>query len=125
VPRLPKLLSRRPPLVASPALAGQTDLAFGFDVRSELTGWTVTAYGADGRRLGRPLKGLSDPVQATLAATAERIEDPDDRRRLAAAWVAVCRESVTNADVLTGFTDAATRIAGERAAGRPDAAATD
>jgi hypothetical protein len=113
VARLPRLLSRRPPLVAPPELVAGGGLTFGLDVRSEPAGWTVTAYGADGRRLGRPVKGLSEPVQATLAACVERVADPGGRRRLAAAWVAACRGSVTNADLLTGFTDAAARIAGE------------
>ncbi len=92
-------------------MAGRPGLAFGIAVGSERAGWTVTAYGADGRRLGRPLKGLSDPAATTLTATVEAIADGADRSRLATAWVDACRTSVTNAEVLTGFTDAAARIA--------------
>jgi hypothetical protein len=109
---LPRFLSRRPPLVAPPELIDQPGLSFGLTVGSEPAGWTVTAYGADGRRLGRPLKGLSDPATTTLTATVERIQDSAARDRLAAAWVQVCRDSVTNADVLIGFSDAAAQIAG-------------
>jgi hypothetical protein len=108
---LPRFLSRRPPLVAPPELLNQPGLAFGIRVGSEPAGWTVTAYGTDGRRLGRPLKGLSDPATTTLSATVDRIRDSADRQRLAAAWVQACRAGVTNADVLIGFSDAAAEIA--------------
>ena len=103
---LPRFLSRRPPLVAPPELIGQP---FGIAVGSEPSGWTVTAYGADGRRLGRPLKGLSDPTVATLNATVEQVPDGAAREQLAQTWVRACRAGVTNADVLTTFTDAAQR----------------
>ena len=109
--RLPKLLFRRPPLVAAPELIDQPGLAFGIAVGSEPAGWTVTAYGSDGRRLGRPLKGMSDPATTTLTATVDRIRDSADRERLATAWVQACRAGVTNADVLIGFSDAAAQIA--------------
>lgn len=111
--RLRNPLSRRPPIIAPPELVASPDLQFGLDVRAERTGWTVAAYGPGGRRIGRPLKGLSEAVQETLTAAVDRIQDPSDRRRLAAAWVGACREAVTNAEVLIGFTDAAARIAGE------------
>jgi hypothetical protein len=105
---LPRFLSRRPPLIAPPELIGQP---FGIAVGSEPAGWTVTAYGADGRRLGRSLKGLSDPAATTLSATVDKVPEGAARERLAAAWVDACRAGVTNADVLIEFTDAAARIA--------------
>ena len=105
---LPRFLSRRPPLVAPPELIGQP---FGIAVGSEPAGWTVTAYGTDGRRLGRPLKGLSDPAVATLNATVDQIHDRPAREQLAKSWVQACRASVTNADVLIEFSDAAAEIA--------------
>jgi hypothetical protein len=108
---LPRFLFRRPPIVAPPELIDQPGLAFGIRVGSEAAGWTVTAYGSDGRRLGRPLKGLSDPATTTLTATVDRIRDSADRTRLATAWVDACRAGVTNADVLIGFSDAAAEIA--------------
>ena len=109
---LPRFLSRRPPIVAPPELIDQPGLAFGIRVGSEPAGWTVTAYGSDGRRLGRPLKGMSDSATTALTATVERIEDTTGRERLATAWVQACRAGVTNADVLIGFSDAAAEIAG-------------
>ena len=114
---LPRFLSRRPPLVAPPELIDQPGLTFGISVGSEPAGWTVTAFGADGRRLGRPLKGLSDPATTTLTATVDRIRDGADRERLAAAWVQACRAGVTNADVLIGFSDSAAQIAAATSAG--------
>jgi hypothetical protein len=110
------MLLRRPPLVAPRELIGQPGLTFGVTMESEPAGWTVTAYGPDGRRLGRPLKSLSDSVQATLTATVDQLQDSAERERLAAAWVEACRTSVTNAEVLTEFSDAATRIAADSAA---------
>jgi hypothetical protein len=103
--RLWEILTRRPPRVAPEDLTGP---AFGFVVRSDQAGWTVMAHGADGRRLGRDIKGLSDPVQATLTRLAAQAEDPSDHERLAHAWTDACRHSATNADVLTAFADAAT-----------------
>jgi hypothetical protein len=117
--RLRNPLSRRPPIIAPPELVTSPDLQFGLDVRAERAGWTVAAYGPDGRRIGRPLKGLSQGVQETLTAAVDRIQDPADRRRLAAAWVGACREAVTNAEVLTGFTDAAARLAAKGGSGTP------
>jgi hypothetical protein len=108
---LPRFLSRRPPIVAPAELIDQPGLAFGISVGSEPAGWTVTAYGSDGRRLGRPLKGLSDSATTTLTATVERIRDRAGRERLATAWVHACRTGVTNADVLLGFSDSAAQIA--------------
>ncbi len=108
-----RFLSRRPPLVAPPEVIGQPGHAFGVTVSSEPAGWTVTAYGSDGRRLGRPLKGLSEAAQARLAATVDEVSPGPGRERLAAAWVQACRGGVTNADVLLGFSDAATQIAGD------------
>jgi hypothetical protein len=108
---MPRFLSRRPPIVAPPELIDQPGLAFGITVGSEPAGWTVTAFGADGRRLGRPLKSLSDSAANTLTAAVDGIEDAGGRIRLADAWVQACRTGVTNADVLTGFADAAARIA--------------
>jgi hypothetical protein len=115
VSRLSQILFRRPPLVAPRELIGQPGLTFGVTMQSEPAGWTVTAYGPDGRRLGRPLKSLSDSVQTTLAATIDRVQGSAERERLAAAWVEACRSSVTNAEVLTGFSDAATEIASDSA----------
>jgi hypothetical protein len=105
---LPSFLSRRPPVVAPPELIGQP---FGIVVGSEPAGWTVTAFGSDGRRLGRPLKGLSDGAVATLNATVDQVHDGAAREQLAGSWVQACRAGVTNADVLIDFTDAATGFA--------------
>jgi hypothetical protein len=111
VRRPSRLLFRRPPVIAPPELIDQPGLAFGIAVGSEPAGWTVTAYGSDGRRLGRPLKGLSDPATTTLTASVERIRERAGRERLATAWVQACRAGATNADVLIGFSDAAAEIA--------------
>jgi hypothetical protein len=108
-----RFLSRRPPLVAPPEVIGQPGHAFGVTVSSEPAGWTLTAYGSDGRRLGRPLKGLSEPVLARLTATVDEVSPGPGRERLATAWMQACRGGVTNADVLLGFSDAATQIAGD------------
>ena len=91
---------RRPQQVAGPGAA------FGFAVRSEPEGWTVIGHGEDGRRLGRELKGLSDPAQATLITLPDRATNSQQLRRLASAWVAACHDGVTNADVLISFADA-------------------
>jgi hypothetical protein len=108
---MPRFLSRRPPIVAPPELIDQPGLAFGITVGSEPAGWTVTAFGADGRRLGRPLKSLSDSAASTLTTSVDAVSDTSARVRLADAWVQACRTGVTNADVLTDFADAAARIA--------------
>jgi hypothetical protein len=105
VSRLWEILTRQPPRVAP---ADSHGAAFGFVVRSDQAGWTVMAHGADGRRLGRDIKGLSDPVQATLTRLAAQAESAADSERLARAWTEACRHSTTNADVLTAFADAAT-----------------
>jgi hypothetical protein len=105
--RLPKILSRRAPLVAPAGLIGQPGLTFGFTTESERQGWTVTAYGADGRRLGRPLKGLSESAKTTLTDPPARSADASDLQRLADAWSDACKHGLTNADVLTAFADAA------------------
>lgn len=102
--RLVEILLRRPPLVAPPELIGRP---FGFVAESDAEGWTVMAHGADGRRLGRPLKGLSDPALTSLQARSERASTDAHLRALANAWVRSCRASVTNAQVLTAFGDAA------------------
>jgi hypothetical protein len=102
--RLWEILTRKPPRVAPEDLSGA---AFGFVVRSDQAGWTVMAHGADGRRLGRDIKGLSDPVQATLVRLAAQADSASDRERLAHAWTEACRHSSTTADVLTAFADAA------------------
>ncbi len=107
---LPRFLSRRPPLIAPPELVGQP---FGIAVGSEPAGWTVTAYGSDGRRIGRPLKGLSDPAVTTLNATVDQVQAGPARQQLAESWVQACRAGVTNADVLIDFTDAATQLAAD------------
>jgi hypothetical protein len=98
---------RRRPLVASAELVSRGDLTFGFTAESELHGWTVTAYGADGRQLGRPLKGLSESAQVTLTRPPSEAADAADLQRLADAWTLACKRSSTNADVLTAFADAA------------------
>ena len=108
--RLWDTLTRKPPRAAPEDPNGA---AFGFVVRSDQAGWTVTAHGADGRRLGRDLKGLSDPTQATLIRLAAEAE-PAEQERLARAWTQACRRSTTNADVLTAFADAATGVADGR-----------
>ena len=103
--RLWEILTRTPPRVAPADLSGP---AFGFVVRSDQAGWTVMAHGADGRRLGRDLKGLSDPAQATLTRLTAQADNASDQERLARAWTEACRHSATNADVLTAFAAAAT-----------------
>ncbi len=85
---------------------GGPGLTFGFATQSEPEGWTVTAYGADGRRLGRSLKGLSDGAQATLTRPPAQAQSTSELRRLADAWREACRHGTTNADVLTAFADA-------------------
>ncbi len=105
--RLWEILTRTPPLVAPAALRGQPGITFGFTAESGPEGWTVMAYGSDGRRLGRPLKGLSDSAQATLTLPATRATAAPDLQRLADAWSEACRHGSTNADVLTAFADAA------------------
>ena len=100
--RLWEILTRKPPRVAPEDPSGA---AFGLVVRSDQAGWTVMAHGADGRRLGRDIKGLSDPAQATLTRLAAQADDAADQERLAHAWT---RHSATNSDVLTAFADAAT-----------------
>jgi hypothetical protein len=108
--RLWEIMIRRPPLVASPDLVTRGDLTFGFTTESELEGWTVTAYGADGRRLGRPLKGLSQSAQVTLTRPPTEAANASDLQQLADAWTHACKHSSTNADVLTAFADAAGRM---------------
>jgi hypothetical protein len=109
-------MTRRPPLVASPELVTRGDLTFGFTTEAELQGWTVTAYGSDGRRLGRPLKGLSQSAQATLTRPTTEAANASDLQQLADAWTFACKHSSTNADVLTAFADAAGLM---RAGGTP------
>jgi len=109
---LPKLLTRRPPRIVAIPAGDEPGPAFGVTALAEPIGWTVTAYGPDGRRLGRPLKGLSDPVYSTLVKTIDGVSGPAERERLADAWVEACRVGVTNAEVLTGFSDAALALAG-------------
>jgi hypothetical protein len=104
VSRFVEILLRRPPLVAPPELIGRT---FGFVAQSDAEGWTVMAHGADGRRLGRPLKGLSDPAVTSLQARCDRASSDAHLQALADAWVRSCRASVTNAQVLMAFGDAA------------------
>jgi hypothetical protein len=115
--RLWEIVRRRPPLVAPPELIGRAGLTFGFAAEPEPEGWTVSAYGADGRRLGRPLKGLSESAQATLTRPAAEAADASDLQQLADAWTNACRHSTTNADVLTAFADAAALMRDRRARG--------
>jgi hypothetical protein len=110
-------MTRRPPLVASPDLVTRGDLTFGFATQSEVEGWTVTAYGADGRQLGRPLKGLSQSAQLTLTRPPTEAANASELQRLADAWTHACKHSSTNADVLTAFADAAGLM---RAGASPD-----
>jgi hypothetical protein len=108
--RLLEILSRRPPFVAPADLIGQPGHTFGFTTQPEFQGWTVTAFGADGRRLGRPLKGLSESAAATLTRPPDQTANASDLQRLADAWSYACKHGVTNADVLTAFADAAARM---------------
>ena len=107
--RLFEILLRRPPVVAPPELVGRP---FGFAAESDPEGWTVVGYGVDGRRLGRPLKGLSDPALTSLSGFPDRTTDDEQLRALAAAWVRACRSSVTNGQALTAFGDAAEQVLG-------------
>jgi hypothetical protein len=106
------MLLRRPPIVAPAELVGQAELTFGFATVSEPEGWMVSAYGPDGRRLGRPLKGLSESAQVTLIRMLSLASSPSDLQRLSDAWTTACREGHTNADVLTAFSDAAIPMGG-------------
>ena len=110
--RLSEILLRRPPVVAPPELLGRP---FGFAAESDPEGWTVVGYGPDGRRLGRPLKGVSDPALTSLSTYPERTTDDAQLRALAAAWVTACRSSVTNGQALTALGDAAERVLGSTA----------
>ena len=101
------MLSRTPPVVAPADVRGRPGLTFGFATQSEPEGWTVMAYGSDGRRLGRPLKGLSESAQATLTLPPTEARNASDLQRLADAWADACKHGSTNADVLTAFADAA------------------
>jgi hypothetical protein len=101
---------RQPPLVAPAGLREQPGLTFGFTTESEPGCWTVTAYGSDGRQLGRPLKALSDAAQTTLRHPASQTTDASELQRLADAWTDACKHGSTNADVLTDFADAAALI---------------
>ena len=105
--RLREIVLRRPPVVAPPESLG---LAFGFATQQEIEGWTVNAHGADGRRLGRPLKGLSSSALATLTRPATAAGSASELGRLGNAWTQACRQSATNAEVLTAFADAAALI---------------
>ena len=89
-------------------MVGQPGLTFGFTAQPEAAGWTVTAYGSDGRRLGRSLKGLSESAKATLTRSPDRAVSTSDLQRLADAWADACKRGLTNADVLMAFADAAT-----------------
>ncbi len=105
--RFREIVLRQPPLVAPAELMAEGGLTFGFVAAPELMGWTVTAYGPDGRRLGRPLKGLSDAARLTLTGAVAPTASRPELERLAGVWTRACAESHTNAEVLTGFADAA------------------
>lgn len=96
----------------APRMAEPTGRALGFLVEDEPRGWTLTACGADGRRLGRPLKGMSSAGGGTLLRSLHGATDAE-LERLAVAWVQACRQGVTNQAVLTSFLDAVTAIRGE------------
>jgi hypothetical protein len=73
---------RRPPRLAGLDPDGR---AFGFIAWEEPRGWTVSAYGADGRRLGRLLKGMSGAGQATLLRSLDGATDAELEQLAAAA----------------------------------------
>lgn len=97
---------RRAPRVAEPEPDGRP---FAFAVHDEPRGWMVTAYGADGRRLGRPLKAMSSAGRETLLRSLDGATEAE-LELMAAAWVRACRHAMTNAAVLTSFLDTASAI---------------
>lgn len=106
---------RRSPRGAEVELDGR---AFAFVAHDEPRGWTVTAYDGEGRRLGRPLKGMSSAGRATLVRSLDGATDAQ-LEQLADVWVQTCRQSMTNAAVLTSFADAAGAIRGDGEAASP------
>jgi hypothetical protein len=82
---------------------------FGLDMRDEPRGWMVTAYDADGRRLGRSLRGMSSAGCDTLRRVLDSADDAD-LARLADVWVQACRHQMTNAQVLARLCDAADEL---------------
>jgi hypothetical protein len=107
VGRLWETLTRTPPVVAPEELRGRTDLVFGFATRQDPEGWLVQAYGADGRRIGRPIMGVSSGALATMTAPVEQTTDPAELRRLADAWATACKRSSHNAELMRLFSASA------------------
>lgn len=110
---LKKLIAREPPVVAPPEVLAQRGITFGFSTRPDDEGWTVEAYGPDGRRRGRILKGLTHAQQAILTLAGAQATALDQSLALAGAWEEACRLHKDNAAVIDHFADEMTRINGQ------------
>ncbi len=109
---LKKLLRRKPPVVAPPEVLAQGGLTFGFSTWPQGGGWTVEAYGPDGRRRGRVLRGVTHEQQATLTLAGAQAAELDQSLALSGVWEEACRLHRDNAAVIDHMAEEMTRING-------------